>query len=50
MNVSALPPDSEAQPSQSAPRVKGLRGRETEAAHLVELMALSARGHEDAFA
>ena len=30
--------------------MKELRGRETEAAHLVELMALSARGHEDAFA
>lgn len=50
MNVSSLPPDSEGQPSRSAPRTKGSRGRETEAAHLVELMALSARGHEDAFA
>ena len=50
MNVSSLPPDSEGQPSRSAPRPEGSRGRETEAAHLVELMALSARGHEDAFA
>ena len=50
MNVSSLPPDSEGQPSQSAPRAEGSRGRETEAAHLVELMALSARGHEEAFA
>ena len=50
MNVSSLPPDSEGQPSRSAPRAERSRGRETEAAHLVELMALSARGHEDAFA
>ena len=50
MNVSSLPPDSEGQPSRSAPRAEMSRGRETEAAHLVELMALSARGHEDAFA
>ena len=50
MNVSSLPPDSEGQPSRSAPRGERSRGRETEAAHLVELMALSARGHEDAFA
>ena len=50
MNVSSLPPDSEGQPSRSAPRTEVSRGRETEAAHLVELMALSARGHEDAFA
>ena len=49
MNVSSLPPDPEGQPSPSAPRVAGSRGRETEAAHLIELMALSARGHEDAF-
>ena len=50
MNVSSLPPDSEGQPSRSAPPAERSRGRETEAAHLVELMALSARGHEDAFA
>ena len=50
MNVSSLPPDSEGQPSRSAPRGERSRGRETEAAHLVELMALSARGHEEAFA
>ena len=50
MNVSSLPPDSEGQPSRSAPRAQGSRGRESDAAHLVELMALSARGHEDAFA
>jgi RNA polymerase sigma-70 factor, ECF subfamily len=50
VNVSSLPPDSEGQPSRSAPRAERSRGRETEAAHLVELMALSARGHEDAFA
>ena len=50
MNVSSLPPDSEGQPSRSAPRAERSRGRETAAAHLVELMALSARGHEDAFA
>ena len=50
MNVSSLPPDSEGQPSRSAPRTVEPNGRETEAAHLVELMALSARGHEEAFA
>jgi RNA polymerase sigma-70 factor (ECF subfamily) len=50
VNVSSLPPDSEGQPSRSAPRAERSRGRETEAAHLVELMALSARGHQDAFA
>jgi RNA polymerase sigma-70 factor (ECF subfamily) len=50
VNVSSLPPDSEGQPSRSAPRTVGPNGRETEAAHLVELMALSARGHEEAFA
>jgi RNA polymerase sigma-70 factor, ECF subfamily len=50
VNVSSLPPDSEGQPSRSAPHAEGSRGRETEAARLGELMALSARGHEDAFA
>ena len=50
MNVSSLPPDSEGHPSRSAPRTVRSSGRETEAAHLVELMALSARGHEEAFA
>ena len=50
MNVSSLPPDSEGQPSRSAPHAEGSCGRETEAARLGELMALSARGHEDAFA
>jgi RNA polymerase sigma-70 factor, ECF subfamily len=50
VNVSSLPPDSEGQPSRFAPRAQGSRGRESDAAHLVELMALSARGHEDAFA
>jgi RNA polymerase sigma-70 factor (ECF subfamily) len=50
VNVSSLPPDSEGQPSRSAPRTVRHNGRETEAAHLVELMALSARGHEEAFA
>jgi RNA polymerase sigma-70 factor (ECF subfamily) len=50
VNVSSVPPDSEGQPSRSAPHADASRGRETEAAHLVELMALSARGHEEAFA
>jgi hypothetical protein len=35
VNVSSLPPESEGQPSRSAPRAEGSRGRETEAARLV---------------
>ena len=55
MNVSSLPPDSEGlnlagQPSQSAQCAEISSGRGTPAAHLVELMALSARGHAEAFA
>ena len=50
MNVSSLPPDSEGQPSGSARHRGASNGREAEAAHLVELMALCSRGHEDAFA
>ena len=50
MNVSSLPPDSEGQPSRSARQREASSGREAEAAHLVELMTLCSRGHEDAFA
>ena len=50
MNVSSLPPNSEGQPSGSARHRDGSSGREAGAAHLVELMTLCSRGHEDAFA
>ena len=50
MNVSSVPPDSEGQSSRSARHRDASSGREAEAAHLVELMTLSSRGHEDAFA
>jgi RNA polymerase sigma-70 factor, ECF subfamily len=50
VNVSSVPPGSEAQSSRSTSRFEAASGRETEAAHLVELMALCARGHEEAFA
>jgi RNA polymerase sigma-70 factor, ECF subfamily len=50
VNVSAMPPDAEGQPSRSARHRDVATGREKEAAHLVELMTLSSRGHEDAFA
>ena len=54
MNVSSLPPDAErrnaaGQPSQSAQRPEISSGRESSTEHLVELMALTARGHEEAF-
>jgi hypothetical protein len=45
MNVSSLPPDSERQPA----RTEAAGDRETEAARLVQLMTLCARGHEQAF-
>ena len=50
MNVSSVPPDSEGQPSRSARHRNTSSGREAEAAHLVDLMTLCSRGHEDAFA
>jgi hypothetical protein len=59
VNGSSLPPDSEGgEPSGSTVRFGAPRGRETgfpsgretEAAHLVELIALYSRGHEEAFA
>lgn len=50
MNVSSLPPNSEGRPSGSARHRDASTGREAEAAHLAELMALCSRGHEDAFA
>jgi RNA polymerase sigma-70 factor (ECF subfamily) len=50
VNVSSVPPDSEGQPSRSARQRDAASGREAEAAHLVELMTLSSRGHEEAFA
>ena len=46
MNISSVPPESGGQSS----RPGGSGGREAEAAHLVDLMTRSARGHEDAFA
>jgi RNA polymerase sigma-70 factor, ECF subfamily len=46
MNVSSVPPEPGGQ--SSLPGRSG--GREAEAAHLVDLMTRSARGHEDAFA
>lgn len=45
MNVSSLPPDSERQPV----RTEAAADRETEAAGLIHLMTLCARGHEQAF-
>ena len=50
MKVSSVPPDSEGQSSQSARRSAASRSREIEALHLVELVTLSSRGHEEAFA
>lgn len=50
MNATSVPSNSEGQPSGSAPHVETSTGRDTEAAHLVELMTLSSRGHEEAFA
>ena len=50
MNASSVPPASEGKSSRSAPRAGASSGRETEADHLAELMALSSRGHEEAFA
>lgn len=48
MNASTLPPDPGGQSSGSGANASGT-GREAEAAHLVELLTRSARGHEDAF-
>jgi len=50
VNVSAMPSDSAGQRPRSVRHREGTTGREKEAAHLVELMTLSSRGHEDAFA
>ena len=50
MNVSSVPPGAEGQPARSGSRSEAGSGRETEAAQLVELMTLSSRGHEEAFA
>jgi RNA polymerase sigma-70 factor, ECF subfamily len=51
VNVSSsVPSDSDGQPSRSARHRDVSSGREAEAAHLVELMTLCSRGHEDAFA
>ena len=47
MNISVVPAGSGGEPSRPGP---GTTGREADAAHLVQLMARSARGHEDAFA
>ena len=49
VNVSSLPPDSEGQPSRSAPRIGGVHVVARPRRHISSsLMALSARGHEDA--
>jgi RNA polymerase sigma-70 factor, ECF subfamily len=50
VNVSSVPPDSAGQSARSERHRDASSGREAEAAHLVELMTLSSRGHEDAFA
>lgn len=49
MKVASLPPGSGGQASGPGPRPER-GGREQEAQHLAELIARSARGHEDAFA
>ena len=46
MNISSVPP----KPGGQSSRPGRSGGREAEAAHLVDLMTRSARGHEDAFA
>ena len=46
MNISVVPGGAGGASSRPGP---GPAGREADAAHLVELMARSARGHEDAF-
>ena len=48
MNVSALPPEPGGKSSGLRAVASGT-GREAEAAHLVDLLTRSARGHEDAF-
>jgi RNA polymerase sigma-70 factor, ECF subfamily len=50
VNASSVPADWEGQPSRSKRHRDASGGREAEAAHLVSLMALCSRGHEDAFA
>jgi RNA polymerase sigma-70 factor (ECF subfamily) len=50
VNASSVPADWEGQPSRSERHRDASGGREAEAAHLVNLMALCSRGHEDAFA
>lgn len=46
MGISAVPSGPGGEPSRTGP---GSTGREADATHLVDLMARSARGHEDAF-
>jgi RNA polymerase sigma-70 factor (ECF subfamily) len=50
MNISALPSGPEGESSRPGPAPGSVTGREADAAHLVQLMARCARGHEDAFA
>jgi RNA polymerase sigma-70 factor (ECF subfamily) len=50
VNASSVAPDAGGQPLPSGSRSQAVSGRETEAAHLVELITLSSRGHEEAFA
>jgi RNA polymerase sigma-70 factor, ECF subfamily len=50
VNVSALPPGSGGEPSRPRQAAESGGGREAQAARLVELVGLCARGHEDAFA
>jgi RNA polymerase sigma-70 factor, ECF subfamily len=50
VNVPSVPPDSGEQHSRSGPRSQVSSGRETESARLVELITLSSRGHDEAFA
>ena len=50
MNVSVVATGSGGSASRSARHARRASGREAEAAHLVDLMALCSRGHEDAFA
>ena len=45
-----MPPDAEGRLPRAARQRNASTGRENEAAHLVQLMTLSSRGHEDAFA
>jgi len=49
MNVSAVAGSGDRRPRPGPVAHDGPTGREAEAAHLVDLMARAARGHEDAF-